>query len=168
MFRAMLFAALLLVWTKPVMSIQIVDPWPDPEAVQGIREEAITFQSSDPFVPRDIGRAPTRMVRGILFLPKTTAPNHATPAVVMLHGSAGMVYDRAKYGPQLASMGMAVLLIESYDSRRDLATGFIERVLNITETMFVADAYAALAYLAARLEIDPRRVFAGREGSPRP
>ena len=63
-----------------------------------------------------------------------------------------------KYGPQLATMGMAVLLIETYDSRRDLATGFIERVLNITETMFVADAYAALTYLAARPEIDPRRV----------
>ncbi len=80
------------------------------------------------------------------------------PAVVMLHGSAGMIYDRAKYGPQLASMGIAVLLVETYDSRRDLATSFIARVLNITETMFVADAYAALHYLANRPEVDGHRV----------
>jgi dienelactone hydrolase len=31
-------------------------------------------------------------------------------------------------------------------------------VLNITETMFVADTYAALAYLATQPEIDRRRV----------
>jgi dienelactone hydrolase len=76
----------------------------------------------------------------------------------MLHGSAGMIADRAKYGPQLAAMGIAVLLVETYDSRRDLATTFIQRVLHITETMFVADAYAALAYLAHRPEIDAGRV----------
>jgi dienelactone hydrolase len=58
----------------------------------------------------------------------------------------------------LAAMGIAVLIVETYDSRRDLGTEFIQRVLNITETMFVADAYGALHYLAARPEIDPHRV----------
>jgi dienelactone hydrolase len=76
----------------------------------------------------------------------------------MLHGSAGMIRDRARYGPQLAAMGVAALLVQTYDSRQDLATGFIERVLNITETMFVADGYAALAYLASHPEIDPHKV----------
>lgn len=107
MFRALLPALLLIVWVSPVMPMKIADSWPDPDAVQGVREEAITFQSSDPFVPRDIGQAPKRMVRGLLFLPKSTARDHATPAVVMLHGSAGMIDDRARYGPQLASMGIA-------------------------------------------------------------
>jgi dienelactone hydrolase len=158
MFRGLLLAAVLLMWIGPAMPMHIVDPWPDPEAVQGVHEEVVTFQSSDPFVPRDIGKAPKRMVRGLLFLPKAAPPNHSTPAVVMLHGSAGLIYDRALYGPQLASMGIAALLIETYDSRRDLATGFIERVLNITETMFVADAYAGLADLATRPEIDPHHV----------
>ena len=144
------------------MSFHIVDPWPDPEGAQGVQKQEIAFPSSDPFVPRDVGRAPPRTVRGLLFMPKSTRPDHATPAVVMLHGSAGLIYDRAKYGPQLAAMGVAVLLIATYDSRRDLGTGFIERVLNITETMFVADAYAALAYLATRPEINPRKlVLAG-------
>jgi dienelactone hydrolase len=158
MLRALVLALLLLLWTKPVMSFQIVDPWPDPATVQDVREETVSFPSSDPFVPRDIGRAPKRTVSGLLFLPKAAAPNHPVPAVVMLHGSAGLIDDRAKYGPQLAAMGIAVLLVKTYDSRRDLATGFIQRVLNITETTFVADAYAALSYLAGRPEIDARRV----------
>jgi dienelactone hydrolase len=140
------------------MPMKITDPWPDPDAVQGVREQAITFQSSDPFVPRDSGQAPKWMVRSLLFLPTAATPDHATPAVVMLHGSDGMIDDRAKYGPQLASMGIAALLVETYDSRRDLGTGFIEQVLNITETMFVADANATLTHLAARPEVDPRRV----------
>ncbi|HEY0182525.1 MAG TPA: dienelactone hydrolase family protein [Rhodopila sp.] len=140
------------------MSFQIVDPWPDAAAVQGVRQEVVTFQSSDPFTPAAIGHAPARPVKALLFLPPHVGRDRATPAVVMLHGSAGLIYDRAKYGPQLASMGIAVLLIETYDSRTDLATGFIDRVLNITETMFVADAYAGLHYLAGRPEIDGNRV----------
>jgi dienelactone hydrolase len=38
------------------------------------------------------------------------------------------------------------------------ATEFIQRVLNITETMFVADPYAGLDYLAGLPEIDPWKV----------
>ena len=159
MLRALRLALLLLLfWTTPVMSFQIVDPWPDPATVQNVREETIAFPSSDPFIPRDIGHAPKRTVSGLLFLPNSATPNHPVPAVIMLHGSAGLIDDRAKYGPQLASMGIAALLVTTYDSRRDLATGFIERVINITETMFVADAYAALGYLATRPEIDAHRV----------
>jgi dienelactone hydrolase len=158
MIRTPLVAFLLLLWASPAMSFHIVDPWPDPETVPGVARQNVSFPSSDPFAPSDIRRAPARTVGALLFLPVNAAPNHTAPAVVMLHGSAGMIYDRAKYGPQLASMGIAVLLVETYDSRRDLATEFIERVLNITETMFVADAYAALHYLATRPEIDPHRV----------
>jgi dienelactone hydrolase len=140
------------------MPIRIVDPWPAPETVRGVAKQAIAFESSDPFVPRAIGRASPRVVKGILFLPATVELNHTTPAVVMLHGSAGMIAERSGYGFQLAAMGIAVLLVQTYDSRHDLGTSFIERVLHITETMFVADAYGALAYLATRSEIDPNRV----------
>lgn len=158
MLRTLLAAFLILLPAAPAMSFRNVNPWPDTDTVQGIQQLAVTFPSSDPFAPRDIASAKPRTVRGLLFLPPGAAPNHATPAVVMLHGSAGLIYDRAKYGPQLASMGVAVLLVETYDSRPDLGTGFIERVLNITETTFVADAYAALHYLAVRPEIDAQHV----------
>ena len=88
---------------------------------------AVTFQSRDPFTPADIARAPARAVGGRLFLPPAARAGGAVPAVVMLHGSGGMIADRVKYGPQLAAMGIAVLMVETYDSRRDLAAGFIER-----------------------------------------
>lgn len=153
-----LVGLLLILRAAPAMTLPIVDPWPDPQTVQDVRETPVTFRSSDPFVPRDIGHARARDVRGVLFLPANAPHDHSLPAVVMLHGAAGMIADRAKYGPQLASMGVAVLLVETYDSRRDLGTGFVARVVNITETMFVADAYAALSCLASRPEIDPRRV----------
>ncbi len=156
--RLFLAALLLIIGADSAMSFRIVNPWPDPASVRNVREERVTFQSSDPFAPSDIGSAPARSVSGLLFLPAGARPKHGIPAVVMLHGSAGMIHDRAKYGPQLAAMGIAVLLVETYDSRRDLATSFIDRVLHITETMFVADAYAALHYLANRPEIDRRRV----------
>ena len=156
--RLFLVALLLIIGADPAMSFRIVNPWPDPATAHNVREERITFQSSDPFAPSDIGSAPARSVTGLLFLPADARPKRGIPAVVMLHGSAGMISDRAKYGPQLAAVGIAVLLVETYDSRRDLATSFIDRVLHITETMFVADAYAALHYLANRPEIDGRRV----------
>src|SRR5207237_2220285 len=59
---------------------------------------------------------------------------------------------------QLARMGVAALVVDSFGARRHLGTEFIERILNITETMILADAYSGLGFLAARPEIDPRRV----------
>ena len=157
--RPLFIAVLLLILgANPAMSFHIIDSWPDSDIGHNVRQERVTFQSSDPFAPSDIGSAPARSVSGLLFLPASARPKHNVPAVVMLHGSAGLIYDRARYGPQLVAMGIAVLLVETYDSRRDLATSFIDRVLHITETMFVADAYAALHYLASRPEIDSRRV----------
>ena len=77
----------------------------------------------------------------------------------MLHGAAGNIAERgATYGPQLASMGVAVLVIDTFGSRPDLGGSFRQRLLNITETMFVADAYAGLRYLASRPEIDRQHV----------
>jgi dienelactone hydrolase len=156
--RLLRLCAPLLAAAPATAAPHFTDPWPGAAAVQGIRAETVTFPGSDPFSPADAGHAPARPITGLLFLPPGARPDHATPAVIMLHGSAGLIADRAKYGPQLAAMGVAVLLIETYDSRRDLATGFIGRVMHITETMFVADAYAGLRYLASRPEIDPRRV----------
>jgi dienelactone hydrolase len=81
------------------------------------------------------------------------------PAVVLLHGSGGVLPTRElTYAPQLARLGVAALVVDSFAARRDRGTGFIERILNITETMLLADAYSGLGYLAARPEIDPHRV----------
>ena len=81
------------------------------------------------------------------------------PAVVLLHGSSGVLEAReTAYARQLAAQGVAALVVDSFGPRRDLATGYVDRLLAITESMLAADAYAALAWLSARPEIDPARV----------
>lgn len=138
---------------------RIVDPWPDPATITDVQTESVSFASSDPFSPSNFGRAPGRMVSARIYLPQQAAAGRRVPAVVLLHGSAGNIAERgATYGPQLAAMGVAAMVIETYASRTDLATSFIDRVLHITESMFLADAYGALAYLAGRPDIDPHRV----------
>jgi dienelactone hydrolase len=78
------------------------------------------------------------------------------PAVVLLHGAGGVLPAREHlYGRQLAAMGAAALVVDVFGARRDRATGFTERLLEITETMALADAYAALRFLSQRPEIDP-------------
>lgn len=140
---------------------QLRDPWPDSAATRNIVAQSVTFPSSSPFGPADVQRRdlPPTTAIATLYLPPHAARDHSTPAVVMLHGAAGMVEQRgAIYGSQLAAMGVAVLVIDTFGARRDMATSFIGRVLNITETMFVADAYAGRRYLASRPEIDSARV----------
>ena len=145
---------------NPAMAAaHLTDPWPDPATITGVREETVHFPSSSPFSPVDSVHAPATTAIGELYLPVDAPPNRTTPAVVMLHGAAGMVQERgAAYGPQLAAMGVAVLVVDTYGARRGMATGFIGRVLHITETMFVADAYAGLRYLATLPEIDAHHV----------
>ena len=156
---ASLLALGVLALHPAMAQLRIVDPWPDPATVTGVRMQEVSFSSSDPFSPADIGHARARRVDAQLYLPAHASPDHATPAVVFLHGSAGNIAERgATYGPQLAAMGIASIVVDTYDSRPDLGSGFIARVLNITETMFVADAYGALRYLATLPEIDAHHV----------
>ena len=137
--------ALLLIASAPAMAQRVViaDPWPDPEGVTGVRAMDVTFPSASPFTPDEMGRPDTEKTTGIakLFMPEHARPG-ATPAVILLHGAAGLVRERALYGPQLASMGVAVLVVDTFGARREKATSFTERLIHITESMMVNEAYA--------------------------
>ena len=139
----------------------LTEPWPDPDAGPTIAPVTVGFPSTSPFIPRDIGTedaAPTAAI-GYFFAPPGTHPAHSVPAVIMLHGSGGVLQAREMtYGPQLARMGIAALVVDSFAARRDRATAFTDRLIEITETMVLADAYAGLAWLAKRDEIDAKRV----------
>lgn len=138
-------------------------PWPQEAALTGIANRTVSFPSRSPFSLADAvagaERSPPTTARGALFLPRGASADHPVPAVVMLHGASGVQQEREmRYGRQLAAMGVAALVVDSFGARRDRATGFIDRLLNITETMVLADAYAALRYLDARPEVDGSRV----------
>src|SRR5947199_6972735 len=140
---------------------RLVEPWPDPALLADIPGIPDSWPSTSPFAPEDIGTrdaTPTTAI-GRLYLPPGPQAARSVPAVILLHGSGGILPSRElTYAPQLARMGVAALVVDSFGSRRDRGTEFIERILNITETMALADAYSGLAFLAGHSEIDPRRV----------
>jgi dienelactone hydrolase len=156
-------AFVLLLAASPCAGLSLTDPWPAPDQVSGQGGTPVTFSSHSPFVPADVGGGadvdPPTDVGGLLFMPEGASAASPVPAVVMLHGSSGVQDSReGLYGRQLAAMGVAALVVDSFGSRRDRATQFIDRLIEITETMLIADAYAALEYLAQRGDVDPRRV----------
>ena len=150
--------ALCVLWS-PVLASALDARWPEPGAVHDVAPIEVSLASSDPFTPADIGRSRSRDVRALLYLPPGASPLHKVPAVVLLHGSVGNYEERGyRYGLPLAELGVAVLVVETYASRTDLATSFIGRALHITETMFDADAYAGLKALSARADIDAAHI----------
>lgn len=139
---------------------RLAGPWPDPAVLGEIPGMPVTWPSRSPFAPDDIpGDAPPTPAQGRLYLPSGRHAPRSVPAVVLLHGSGGILPSRElTYAPQLARLGVAALVVDSFGARRDRGTEFLERLLNITETMMLTDAYAGLGFLAARPEIDPQRV----------
>ena len=146
-------------WAAPDLSL----PWPSVQDVGGITGLRVSFPSESPFVLADVGavngrNAPTDAVAG-LFLPDAASPTKPVPAVVLLHGAAGVLSARElTYARQLASRGIAALVIDAFAARQDRAVGFVDRLLEITESMVLADAFAGLRFLAARPDIDGARV----------
>jgi dienelactone hydrolase len=153
-FLALSFTFLVLM-TAPAAA-QLADVWPD---VAGTRGVPVSFPSSSPFTVRDLGRAdvPSTQAKATLFLPEDRG--QPVPAVILLHGAGGVLGAREMtYGAQYAAMGVAALVIDVFGARRDRAVGFVNRLIEITEAMSLADAYAGLAYFAERGDIDPARV----------
>jgi dienelactone hydrolase len=137
--------------------------WPARASVDASTGQPVSFPSHSPFTPNDVRVSdaldPPTQAQGRLFLPKGASADAPVPAVILLHGASGVKAARGlTYGAQLAEMGVAALVLDSFAARRDRATGFIDRLLNITETMLVADAYAGLRWLDARPDIDASRV----------
>ncbi len=113
--------------------------------------------------PRRTSASPSRAARAALF-PAWCLRRPQSARGRALHGSVGNYEKRGyRYGLPLAELGVAVvvvavLVVETYASRADLATSFIGRALQITETMFDTDAYAGLKALATRPDIDAAHV----------
>lgn len=159
-----LLAAVFALAAGDAMAWTLRDPWPPQADLAGVAAQEVSFPSSSPFTPAQAGPSaePTTAL-GYLYLPRPPARGapapRSVPAVVLLHGAGGVLPAREHlYGRQLAAMGAAALVVDVFGARRDRAAGFTERLLEITETMALADAYAALRFLSQRPEIDPRRV----------
>jgi dienelactone hydrolase len=126
-----------------------------------VKRETVTFPTYNPVVLNDM-KAPGISAKqidgtGLLFLPEDAA--HAPrPAVVVLEGLAGLKDVREiGYAEHLAGQGYVALAVDTFGARN---AGANEnwRALTVTESMMLADAYAALRFLRAHPAVDPDRI----------
>ncbi len=158
--------AILCIAAMPVPGLAAglaADTWPSGASGDDVIETAVGIPSASPFTLVDVGAAAPVTASGYYVVPAAVAdpagPGAALPAVVLLHGAGGVLQAREiTYARQLARQGVAALVIDAFAARRDRATGFTDRLIHITETMLLADAFAGLDWLAARPEIDAGRV----------
>ena len=158
--RGLALAAALVVFAAAAARAQLSAhaPWPSAAPGGDIIETPVRFASSSPFTLDEVGNAPGAQAGGLYVTPAESRSG-PMPAVILLHGAGGVIGRREiAYARQLARQGVAALIVDSFGPRRDLATSFTERLIHITETMMLADAYAGLAWLTARPEIDGARV----------
>ncbi|MDE0333793.1 MAG: hypothetical protein OXI64_02455, partial [Defluviicoccus sp.] len=119
---ALLFLAATLSTQGRAQSPALADGnWP---AVDGYADNlgtAVTLESTSPFGLSDVRAAtgePTE-VPATLFLPADRKKGIRVPAVVLLHGAAGVLYQRElTYARQFAAMGVAALVIDVFGARR--------------------------------------------------
>jgi dienelactone hydrolase len=156
--RGPLVCVLLLLAAPAAAEPHLPSVWPMPGSSAGPDGVRVEFPSFNPYALSDVPDAPEETAVGTLYLPEQASAENPVPAVVLLHGAGGVISTRGPtYARQLAEMGVAGLVVDAFGARRDMATGFVDRLLEITEVMLVADSYAALAYLDERPEVDAAR-----------
>lgn len=94
-----------------------------------------------------------------LFLPKTSLDGKQFPAVILLHGSSNIQEEREiYYAKKLADKGIAALVVETYDSRKNNSSSSLTRINSVSALAQVSDAYSALKFLSERSDIDSNRI----------
>jgi dienelactone hydrolase len=79
--------------------------------------------------------------------------------VVILEGLGGLKRSRElAYGRRLAAQGYVALAVDSFGSRGQAGASHSKRAYLVTETQMLADAFAALSYLARQHRVDPERI----------
>lgn len=123
--------------------------------------EHVTFPSQDAGSPAEAAADPRdgdcRMTGGELYLPEGELSNRA--AVVVVHGLGGKKPERElTYGHKLAKAGYVALVLDSFAARdlEDASDNW--RALRVSTWSIVADAFAALRFLAAHPAVNPRAI----------
>ena len=145
--------------------VRLTRPWPVETDLEGFAGQAIRFPTTSPFAPTDADNAEAAIGVGTLYLPRPLPAGRRTPrsvpVVILLHGASGVRYAREHvYGRQLAAMGLAAVVVDVFAARNNGGGGFVRRLIDITETMTIADAFAALRWVVrTHPAVDPRRAF---------
>lgn len=145
--------ALLLALTLPAAADLAEDtPWPS----DGPPGERVSAPSTSPFTLGDVGDAPPETARLTYYPPEGASADNPAPAVILLHGASGVSRGReGRTASAFAAQGVAAVVVDVFGARG--GGGFIQRLINITETMAIADAFAAKRFLDARPEVNAAR-----------
>lgn len=139
--------------------------WPEPaSSLTADDRGVIYYQTSSPYDFDILLRAqplPVRTTgRGTLLMPSDASAAVPVPAVVLVHGSGGITPGREmEAGRFLADHGIAAFVLDYYAPRGITEdSGYMQKVLAVTEFDATADAYGALAVLSTHPAIDPGRI----------
>ena len=153
---ALVVAGLLIGLSVPTSALLREEgEWPSGDA-DGVPVEVA---STSPFGLSDAasGKAPEVAARVRYYPAAGTSARAPGPAVVLLHGAGGVSRSReGRYARAFAAQGVAVAVVDVFAARQ--GGSFVQRLINVTEAMALADAFAARDWLAARPEIDGDRV----------
>jgi dienelactone hydrolase len=122
----------------------------------------VELDSRNPVVLKDILRPdlPRIATTALLCLPPPALGPGPFPGLVVCHGLGGVIKNRElRYASWLAGQGVAVLVVDCYAARGMSNRRDNLRALTVTESMYLADAFAGLAFLARH-----ERVIADRIG----
>lgn len=152
---AFLLMALLIVATGPARAtLDESGVWPQ----AGPGGERVAIRSSSPFTLYDVGADAPAVEAHVTFTPAAGASaQNPAPAVILLHGAGGVSGGReGRYAREFAAQGVAVAVIDIFRARG--GRRFVERLIQITEAMALADAFAVRSWLAARPDVDGARI----------
>ena len=118
--------------------------------------EALTPRSSRDLISGGTGQKST--ISGVLTLPAAapSAPNASFPAMVVVHGSSGVLQNDWAWAKRLNEIGVATFVIDNFTGR-----GVKETATDQSRLSPAADAagtLAALRLLATHPAIDPKRI----------
>ncbi|MBC3767401.1 dienelactone hydrolase family protein [Neptunicella marina] len=159
--RLVLFAGVLLANSslhaqQAAKALPSLPPLPEYPAVTQIDANTsgeIYFQSTNPGDYKQLVLAdqpsPDITVKALLTLPNNATAEHPVSAMVILHGSGGILPSRElDYAKWLAGQGVATMVIDTYAARGVTEqTPYGLRVAIVSDADEVADAYAALKLL---------------------
>jgi dienelactone hydrolase len=127
------------------------------------RTGTIAFEALTPKNSRDLvnGKAAEKsVIAGVLTLPESAnmvgPPNAKVPAMVVVHGSSGVVQNDWDWAKRLNDMGVATFVIDNFTGRgvKEMATD----QSRLSPAADVAGALSALRLLATHPSIDPSRI----------
>ena len=161
-----------LIWTVSVLACAgaVAAPLAD---LSGGQTGRIEFQSINvpdmwQFARKNTSNTRTQTVWGDLLMPKTM--NGKVPALVIMHGSAGVEpWATDLWAAKLNPAGAAVFVVDSYKPRGVQETSTNQLGEQVTMPSQTADALNALRVLSTHSQIDSSRIYVigmSRGGNP--